>query len=70
MVGTGIDKDRPMSDAGKMTEQFSRPNLGSMEIALMIDEPKVNTKPFTVTLTETLEADTERVDAFCRERRE
>jgi hypothetical protein len=57
----------PMSDAAKMTEKFRRPNFGTMEIELTIDDPKVYTKPFTVHLTESLEADTELVDEFCLE---
>ena len=32
-----------------------------------VDDPKVYTKPFTVTLTESLEADTELSDEFCLE---
>jgi len=57
----------PMSDAGKMTEKFRRPNFGTLEIELTIDDPKVYTKTFTVNLTQTLEADTELVDEFCLE---
>ena len=41
----------PMSDAAKMTEKFRRPNFGTLEIELTIDDPKVYTKPFTVKLT-------------------
>jgi hypothetical protein len=57
----------PMSDAAKMTEKIRRPNFGTMEIELTIDDPKVYTKPFTVTLNESLEPDTELVDEFCAE---
>jgi len=57
----------PMSDAGKMTEKIRRLNFGTMEIELTIDDPKVYTKPFTVTLTESLEADTDLSDEFCLE---
>ena len=57
----------PMSDAGKMTEKFRRINFGTMQIELTIDDPKVYTKPFTVTLNESLEADTELSDEFCLE---
>jgi hypothetical protein len=57
----------PMSDAAKMTERIRRPNFGTLEIALTIDDPKVYTKPFTVNLTQNLEADTELVDEFCLE---
>jgi len=57
----------PMSDVAKMTERFRRPNFGTLEIELTIDDPKVYTKAFTVNLTQTLEADTELVDEFCLE---
>jgi hypothetical protein len=32
-----------------------------------IDDPKAYTKPFTVTLSESLEPDTELIDEFCAE---
>ena len=57
----------PMSDVAKMTEKFRRLNVGTMEIEVTIDDPKVYTKPFTVTLSESLEADTELIDEFCLE---
>jgi len=57
----------PMSDAAKMTERIRRPNFGTLEIALTVDDPKTYTKPFTVKLTQTLEADTELADEFCLE---
>jgi hypothetical protein len=57
----------PMSDAAKMTERIRRPNFGRLEIELTIDDPKVYTRPFTVNLTEDLEADTELIDEFCLE---
>jgi hypothetical protein len=57
----------PMSDAAKMTEKIRRPTFGMLEIELTVDDPKVYTKPFTVKLTQTLEADTELVDEFCLE---
>jgi hypothetical protein len=57
----------PMSDAAKMTERIRRPNYGTLNIELTIDDPKTYTKPFTVKLTQTLEADTELADEFCLE---
>ena len=57
----------PMSDAAKMTERIRRPNFGTLNIDLTIDDPKTYTKPFTVKLTQTLEADTELADEFCLE---
>jgi hypothetical protein len=56
-----------MSDLGKMTEKFRRSNFGTMVIEVTIDDPKNYTKPFTVTLNETLEADTELADEVCAE---
>jgi hypothetical protein len=57
----------PMSGAAKMTEKMRRPNYGTLEIELTIDDPKVYTKPFTVKLAQRLEVDTELVDEFCLE---
>jgi len=57
----------PMSSAGKMTEKIRRPNFGSLEIEVTIDDPKTYTKPFTVRLSEQLEPDTEILDEFCLE---
>jgi hypothetical protein len=66
--GLWIDmQGSPMSDAAKMTERIRRPNFGTLQIALTIDDPKTYTKPFTVNLVQTLEADTELVDEFCLE---
>ena len=57
----------PMSDAAKMTERMRRPDFGTLEIELTIDDPKNYTKPFTVKLTQDLEPDTELADEFCIE---
>ena len=57
----------PMSDQAMMTERIRRPNFGTLEIELTIDDPKNYTKPFTVTLTENIELDTDLIDEFCLE---
>jgi len=57
----------PMSDAAKMTERMRRPNYGTLELEITIDDPKTYTKPFTVNLTQNLEPDTELIDEFCLE---
>jgi hypothetical protein len=57
----------PMSDAAKMTERIRRPNYGTLEIEITIDDPKVYTRPFTVRMDQTIEADTELIDEFCLE---
>jgi hypothetical protein len=57
----------PMSDAAKMTERIRRPNYGTLEIELTIDDPKNYTKPFTVKMTDNIEIDTDLIDEFCLE---
>ena len=57
----------PMSDIAKMTERITRPNYGTLNIELTIDDPKNYTKPFTVNLSQHIELDTELVDEFCLE---
>jgi len=57
----------PMSDIAKMTERITRPNYGTLNIELTIDDPKNYTKPFTISLSQHIEIDTELVDEFCLE---
>jgi hypothetical protein len=57
----------PMSDIAKMTERITRPNYGTLDIELTIDDPKNYSKPFTVNLSQHIEIDTELVDEFCLE---
>ena len=57
----------PMSDVAKMTERITRPNYGTLNIELTIEDPKNYTKPFTVNLSQHIELDTELVDEFCLE---
>ena len=57
----------PMSSLAKMTERMRRPNYGTLEIELTIDDPKNYTRPFTVQLKQDIELDTELVDEFCLE---
>ena len=57
----------PMSDTATMTERIRRPNFGTLEIELTIDDSKNYTKPFTVNLTQNIELDTDLIDEFCLE---
>jgi hypothetical protein len=57
----------PMSDAAKMTERLRRPNYGTLEIELTVDDPKVYTRPWTVLMKQNIELDTELIDEFCLE---
>jgi hypothetical protein len=57
----------PLTSAAKVTEKFRRPTLGKMEIDVTIDDPKSYARPFTVTLHQDLQVDTELLDAVCAE---
>jgi hypothetical protein len=57
----------PLTDAAKMTERFRRPNFGTLEIEVTIDDPKAYTRPFTVKIRQNLAVDTELLDSACAE---
>jgi len=57
----------PMTDAAKLTERFRRPRFGTLEIEITVDDPKAYTRPWTVKMTETLQADTDLLEFVCME---
>jgi hypothetical protein len=57
----------PMTSAAKMTERLRRPNYGTLEVEITVDDPKAYTRPWTVTIKEGLEVDTELIDEICLE---
>jgi hypothetical protein len=57
----------PYSDALKMTERFRRPNFGTLEIDITIDDPKAYTKPFTVRVNQRIMVDEEMIEFICNE---
>jgi hypothetical protein len=57
----------PMTDAAKMTERIRRPNFGTLEVKVTIDDPKAYTRPWTVEMNQELWVDTELVDEMCLE---
>ena len=54
----------PMSDAAKMTERLRRPNYGTLEVEITVDDPKVYTRPWTVRMDQVIELDTDLIDEF------
>jgi hypothetical protein len=60
-------KGNPMTDAARVTERFRRPNYGSLEIQVTVNDPKAYTKPWTVTLKQVIKLDTELADEICLE---
>ena len=57
----------PMSDVAKLTERIRRPNYGTLEVEVTVDDAKVYARPWTVKLTENIELDTELIDEICLE---
>jgi hypothetical protein len=63
---TWLDRNgSPMSDAAKLTERFRRVSFGRLEVDVTLDDPKVYTRPWTVTLTQLIVLDTELLDYHC-----
>jgi hypothetical protein len=55
------------SSAARVTERIRRPNFGSLDIDVTVDDPKVFTKPWTVALHMRPLVDTEMIDFMCQE---
>ncbi|HEX4998485.1 MAG TPA: hypothetical protein VFY29_09670 [Terriglobia bacterium] len=58
----------PLTEAAKVTEKFRRPNFGSMEIDITVDDPKAYTAPWTVRVNWRAMVDTELIEFICEER--
>jgi hypothetical protein len=56
-----------MTSAATMTERLSRPNFGTLEIEISVEDPKVYTRPWTVSMKQEIMTDTELIDEFCLE---
>ncbi len=59
------DGGHPHSDALRVTERFTRPNFGRLDIQETIDDPQMYTKPWTVTVTKSLIVDDELIEWMC-----
>jgi hypothetical protein len=57
----------PLGSAGKLTEKIRRPNFGTLDVEMTIDDPKSYTAPWTVTITQPLVLDSELLDYYCLE---
>ena len=57
----------PITESAKMIEKFRRPNYGTLEIELTVDDPKAYTKSWTLQLRQSLILDTELLDYICSE---
>ena len=52
----------PLTNSAKMTERIRRPNFGTLDIQLTVDDPKAYTKPWTVPMEARAVVDTEMID--------
>jgi len=57
----------PYTEALKMTERFRRPNFGTLEIDVTIEDAKAYTKPFTVRVNQRIMVDQEMIEFICNE---
>jgi hypothetical protein len=57
----------PLTSAAQVIERFRRPDYGTLEIELTVDDPKAYTKPWTLRLNQGLALNTELLDYICLE---
>jgi hypothetical protein len=57
----------PLTETGKIIENFRRPDFGHLEIEVTVDDPKAYTKPWTVTVYQRILPDTELIEFVCGE---
>jgi hypothetical protein len=58
----------PLTNSGKVIEKFRRPNYGTLEMEITIEDPKAYTKPFTVKVTQRVMLNTELIEFICEDR--
>jgi hypothetical protein len=57
----------PLTDAALMTERFRRPDYGTLDVQITIDDRKAYTRPWTVQMPQKITLDTELIDEICLE---
>jgi hypothetical protein len=66
--GLWLDSEAsPLTEAAKMTERIRRPDFGTLEVDLTVDDPKAYTKPWRVKLVQKIVLDDELPDYICLE---
>ncbi len=60
-------RGHPRSDAMRMTERYTRRDVGHLDVEITFDDPKTYSKPFTVKVTHLLQADTDILEYVCTE---
>ena len=57
----------PLTEAATVTEKFSRPSFGKLEIEITVDDPKAYTAPWNIKFNQPIVLDTELLDYICLE---
>ena len=57
----------PYTDALKLTERFRRPDYGTLDIAVTVDDPRAYTRPWTVRVNQKIMLDSELIEFICLE---
>ncbi|SRR5579884_415923 len=57
----------PLTSAAKVIEKFRRPNFGTLQIEITVDDPKAYAAPWTVKLKQPVVVDTDLLDYICLE---
>jgi hypothetical protein len=57
----------PTTESLRVVERYTRPNIGRMNIDVLIDDPKAYTKPWSVKLAWRLVPDTDLIESICEE---
>ena len=60
-------KGLPGTEALHVTERYTRPNMGIVNIDVTIDDPKAYTKPWSFKVTWNLTGDAELIESICEE---
>ena len=55
----------PITNKGKITERFRRPNFGTLELEEIIEDPSVYTRPFSARLNYRISTDTQLIEFVC-----
>ena len=57
----------PGTEALHVTERYTRPTIGRIDIDVTIDDPKAYTRPWNVNLQWALQPDTDLIESICEE---
>ncbi len=61
------EQGSPLSNQARVTERIRRPNYGTLEVEITVNDPKFYTRPWTVTATQRLLPNEELIEFVCAE---